>query len=143
MLRYHHIVEVCRYCGSLSVAILSFYELVAGLIREPNYIFVPSEETRRTSLILRVPSAREANVTGRAAAIQEGPKAVIIRTNVAPEVIGPQTDSLSGNASPDGEDSQILLFRQLSTLLEIEIPDLLSQNPLPITINRDRNPYNI
>ena len=135
--------KFCRYCGSPSVAIVSFDELVSGLIRESNDIFVSSEETGRTSLILRVPLAGDADVTGRAVAIQDGQKAVIIRTNVAPEVIGPQADSLSGNASPDGEDSQILLFRQLSTLLEIEILDLLSQNPLPITGNRDRKRYNI
>ena len=135
--------KFCRYCGSPAVDILSFDQLIAGLIRESSDIFVPSEEMERTSLILRVPLARDADLTGRAVAIQDGQKAVIIRTNVAPEVIGPQTFYLSGNASADGEDSQILLFRQLSTLLEIEIPDLLSQNPLPITINRDRKPYNI
>ena len=135
--------KFCRYCGSPAVAILSFDRLLAGLIRESNDIFVPREETGRTSLILRVPLAGDVDLTGRAVAIQDGQKAVIIRTNVPPEVIGPQTFYLSGNASADGEDSQILLFRQLSTLLEIEIPDLLSQNPLPITIDIDRKPYNI
>ena len=126
--------KFCRYCGSPAVGILSFDQLIAGLIRESSDIFVPSEEMERTSLILRFPLARDADLTGRAVAIQDGQKAVIIRTNVAPEVIDPQTYPLSGNASPDGEDSQILLFRQLSKLLEIEIPDLLSKDPLPVTI---------
>ena len=122
--------KFCRYCGSPALAVLSFDELITELIHQSNDLFVPREDLIRTSLILRAPLARSSEVSDRAIAIQEGQKAVIICPNAAPKVIEPQTYSLFGN----GEDSQILLFRELNTLLTLEIQDLLSQDPLPVTV---------
>ena len=126
--------KFCRYCGSPSLPVLSFDDLITGLIDQSNDIFVASEEISRTGFILRIPLAREVGATDRGIVIQNGQQAVIIRAGASPEVIGPQTYDLPENTSTDGEVNQMLLFRELSTQLSLEISDLVSQDPLPVTV---------
>ena len=126
--------KFCRYCGSPAQDILSSGEIVSGLIRQSNDIFIPSEEMQETALVFRMPVGRDADINGRAIAIEDGQKAVIARTDMEPEVIGPQTYSLAENTPPDGDDSEFLLFRKLRALLDIEVSDILSQDPLPVTV---------
>jgi class 3 adenylate cyclase len=126
--------KFCRYCGSPSEVPWSFDEVISRLIRQSNDVFVPSEDIIRTSLILRIPLNRDADHIGSVIAIQEGQKAVIICPSAEPEVIEPQTYPRSESPSLDSENSQILLFRELSTLLTMEILDLLSQDPLPVVV---------
>jgi len=126
--------KFCRYCGSPAQDILSSGEIASGLIRQSNDIFVPSEQMQETALVYRMPVGRDADLNGRAIAIEDGQKAVIARAEMEPEVIGPQTYSMSENTSLDGEDSEFLLFRQLRALLDIEVSDILSQDPLPVTV---------
>ena len=47
--------KFCRYCGSPAQDILSSGEIVSGLIRQSNDIFIPSEEMQETALVFRMP----------------------------------------------------------------------------------------